>query len=165
MKRILVWILVAVLAWSQLVERKTECYADQRKKETSIAIGEGKKEDEIFGVNMEKLNLKSAPGKEEKEAVGSLYAQSAVLMDGSSGRVLYEKNGKEFLANASTTKILTCILALEKAKPEDIVSVSSYAASMPDVQLHIQEGEKYLLKDLLYSLMLESHNEIGRAHV
>ena len=95
--------------------------------------------------------------------VGTLYAQSAVLMDGSSGRVLYEKNGGEFLANASTTKILTCILALENGDLTDIVKVSAYAASMPDVQLHIKEGEQYYLGDLLYSLMLESHNDVAVA--
>ena len=89
----------------------------------------------------------------------TLYAKSAVLMDGSSGRVLYEKNGEEFLSNASTTKILTCIVALEHGNLEDIVTVSSYAASMPDVQMHIREGENYRLEDLLYSLMLESHND------
>ena len=96
---------------------------------------------------------------EEESGPGSLYAHSAVLMDASSGRVLYEKNGQEFLANASTTKILTCILALEEGNPQDLVSVSAYAASMPDVQLNIREGEYYLLEDLLYSLMLESHND------
>ncbi|MBQ9990319.1 MAG: D-alanyl-D-alanine carboxypeptidase [Lachnospiraceae bacterium] len=95
----------------------------------------------------------------QEEGPGTLYAHSAVLMDASSGRVLYEKNGQEFLANASTTKILTCILALEEGKLEDLVSVSAYAASMPDVQLNIREGEYYLLEDLLYSLMLESHND------
>lgn len=97
------------------------------------------------------------------QQVGSLYAYSAVLMDGSSGRVLYEKHGEEFLANASTTKILTCILALENAHLTDVVEVSAYAASMPDVQLHIREGEQYYLEDLLYSLMLESHNDVAVA--
>ena len=97
------------------------------------------------------------------EEPGNLYAQSAVLMDGSSGRILYEKNGEEFMANASTTKILTCILALENAELTDVVQVSSYAASMPDVQLHIREGEQYYLGDLLYSLMLESHNDVAVA--
>lgn len=95
--------------------------------------------------------------------VGTLYAQSAVLMDGSSGRVLYEKNGEEFLANASTTKIMTCILALENAELNEVVTVSPYAAAMPDVQLHIKEGEQYYLGDLLYSLMLESHNDVAVA--
>lgn len=93
----------------------------------------------------------------------NLYAQSAVLMDAFSGRILYEKNGREFMANASTTKILTCILALESKKTEELVQVSAYAASMPDVQLNIREGEQYLLQDLLYSLMLESHNDTAVA--
>ena len=95
--------------------------------------------------------------------VGTLYAKSAVLMDGSSGRVLYGKNEKEFLSNASTTKILTCILALENGGLREVVTVSAYAATMPDVQLHIREGEQYYLEDLLYSLMLESHNDVAVA--
>lgn len=88
-----------------------------------------------------------------------LYAHGAVLMDASSGRVLYSKNGEEQLPMASTTKIMTLILTLERANLEDTVTVSSYAASMPDVQLNIREGEQYRLRDLLYSLMLESHND------
>lgn len=88
-----------------------------------------------------------------------LYAQGAVLMDAKSGRVLYSKNGKEQLPMASTTKIMTLIVTLERANLDDIVTVSSYAASMPNVQLHIREGEQYRLRDLLYSLMLESHND------
>lgn len=88
-----------------------------------------------------------------------LYAQAAVLMDAESGRVLYGKNPKEVLPMASTTKIMTCILALEYGNPEEIVEASSYAAGMPKVKLHVRSGEKYRLKDLLYSLMLESHND------
>ena len=88
-----------------------------------------------------------------------LHALSAILLDGKNGRVLYDKAGEEVRANASTTKILTCILALEYGDPDDVVIVSSYAAKMPDVQLNIREGEEYRLKDLLYSLMLESHND------
>lgn len=88
-----------------------------------------------------------------------LYAQAAVLMDADSGRVLYGKNPKEILPMASTTKIMTCILALEYGDPEQIVEASSYAASMPKVKLYVKSGEKYRLNDLLYSLMLESHND------
>lgn len=93
----------------------------------------------------------------------NLYAKSAVLMDATSGRVLYSKNAEEQLPMASTTKIMTLILTLERANLEDVVTVSSYAASMPDVQLNIREGEQYRLKDLLYSLMLESHNDTAVA--
>lgn len=88
-----------------------------------------------------------------------LYAQSAVLMDADSGRVLYGKNPTEILPMASTTKIMTCILALEYGNTEELVEVSSYAASMPKVKLQAKAGEKYRLGDLLYSLMLESHND------
>ncbi|MDE5719055.1 MAG: D-alanyl-D-alanine carboxypeptidase [Lachnospiraceae bacterium] len=97
-------------------------------------------------------------GKAESEEL-QLYAQAAVLMDADSGRVLYGKNPEEKLPMASTTKIMTCILALEYGSPDDIVEVSSYAASMPKVKLYVKKGEKYYLRDLLYSLMLESHND------
>lgn len=89
----------------------------------------------------------------------SLYATAAVLMDADTGRVLYSKNGDAFMSNASTTKIMTCILALENASLEEQVEVSAYAASMPKVKLHMNAGEHFRLGDLLYSLMLESHND------
>lgn len=88
-----------------------------------------------------------------------LYARSAVLMDAESGRILYGKEENEIMPMASTTKIMTLIVTLENANLEDIVTVSQYAASMPDVQLNIREGEQYYLKDLVYSMMLESHND------
>ncbi len=92
-----------------------------------------------------------------------LYAKAAVLMDAASGRVLYEKNGQEVLSMASTTKILTCILALELGELQDWVEVSAYATTMPKVKLYIKKGERYRLEDLLYSLMLESHNDAAVA--
>lgn len=95
--------------------------------------------------------------------VNNLYSLSACLIDADTGRVLFEKDGFTRRANASTTKIMTCILALEYGNPDDIVTVSKYAASMPDVQLNIREGENYRLGDLLYSLMLESHNDVAVA--
>ena len=103
-----------------------------------------------------------APG-EEAPAPLELRARAAVLMDGDTGRILYGKNQDQTLPMASTTKIMTCILALENASLDDVVEVSSYAASMPDVQLNIREGEQYRLEDLLYSLMLESHNDTAAA--
>ncbi len=99
----------------------------------------------------------------------SLYARSALLMDASNGRVLYEENGYKVMPMASTTKIMTCILALEwleevseeeKKRP---VVISAHAARMPKVHLGMRVGEEYILKDLLYSLMLESHNDTAVA--
>ena len=95
----------------------------------------------------------------EIEEPRNLYAQAAVLMDAESGRILFEKNGQEVLPMASTTKIMTCILALEKGNPEDVVKASELAASQPKVHLGMRTGEEFRLKDLLYSLMLESHND------
>lgn len=92
-----------------------------------------------------------------------LYAKSAVLMDGDSGKILYEKNGYEAMANASTTKIMTCILTLEKGDLDSVVEVSGRAASAPRVRLGMKEGQKFYLKDLLYGLMLESYNDCAVA--
>ena len=88
-----------------------------------------------------------------------LYAKAAVLMDGDTGRVLYGKAPDEVLPMASTTKIMTLILALEYGTPDDVVTVSSYAAKMPDVKLGLRAGDQFVLHDLLYSMMLESHND------
>ena len=100
--------------------------------------------------------------KEHQDSLG-LYAKSAVLMDADSGRVLYGKEEEKFLANASTTKIMTCILAIESGRLDETVTVSQHAASMPKVHLGMTEGQSFYLKDLLYSLMLESHNDSGVA--
>ena len=93
------------------------------------------------------------------EFTDGLYALSAVLMDADSGRILYEKDGETPRPNASTTKVLTCILALENCNGDDYVQISSSAASQPQVKLGLREGEQYYLEDLLYSLLLQSHND------
>ena len=93
----------------------------------------------------------------------NLNAHAAVLLDGDTGRILYGKNEKKVLPMASTTKIMTCILALENSGLDTEVEISDRAASMPEVKLHAGKGEKYRLEDLLYSLMLESHNDTAVA--
>lgn len=93
------------------------------------------------------------------EELKQLYAQSAVLMDADSGRILFEKNGQQVRPMASTTKIMTLIITLEYADLDSWVTISEYAAGMPDVQLNVRKGEQYRLEDLLCSLMLESHND------
>ena len=101
----------------------------------------------------------SAQAEEEASQELKLYAQAAVLMDAESGRILYEKDAHKVLPMASTTKIMTCILALEYGHLDDYAKASSYAASMPKVKLNVKTDEYYKLGDLLYSLMLESHND------
>jgi len=92
-----------------------------------------------------------------------LHAQGAALVDGDTGRLLYGKNEDIPMAMASTTKIMTCLIALENSDMNDKVQISEYAASMPDVQLNAVQGDTFYMKDLLYSLMLESHNDVAVA--
>ena len=84
-------------------------------------------------------NAKRVFGDEPAE----LYAASAVLMDADSGRVLYGKDADVVRPMASTTKIMTCILALEylREHPDQTIEVSDQAASQPKVHLGMQKGE------------------------
>ena len=93
----------------------------------------------------------------------SMYSGSYALMDGDTGRVLKGKEASSPMANASTTKILTCIVTLERCSLEEKVTVSSKAASQPRVKMGIKEGEQYPLKDMIYGLMLESYNDCAVA--
>lgn len=92
-----------------------------------------------------------------------LYASGACLMDASSGRILYGKEETTPLPMASTTKIMTCLLALEQGRLDNTVTFSGRAASMPKVHLGAAAGSTFSLGDLLYSLMLESHNDTAVA--
>lgn len=93
------------------------------------------------------------------EEPDNLYALSACLMDAESGRILFGKEEHVKRANASTTKIMTLIVTLEQADLNDMVTISDYAASQPDVQLNARADDQFMLGDLCYSLMLESHND------
>ena len=99
------------------------------------------------------------PIRAEELSPSELYAKSACLLDGDSGRVLYGKEEQTPLPMASTTKIMTCILALESGDMQQTVTASARAAGQPKVHLGIQEGQQFLMEDLLYALMLESYND------
>lgn len=90
-------------------------------------------------------------------------AKGAVLMDMESGRVLWGKNEDEPMTMASTTKIMTAIIALENGKMDDVVTVSKRAASAAEVKMHLQTGETHRLEDLIYAMMLKSYNDAAVA--
>jgi D-alanyl-D-alanine carboxypeptidase (penicillin-binding protein 5/6) len=88
---------------------------------------------------------------------------AAVLMDWKTGRVLYQKDAYTRRAPASTTKVLTAILALERGKLTDQVKVSKRAAYTVGSSMYIKPGEVYSLHDLLYGLLLRSGNDAATA--
>lgn len=98
-----------------------------------------------------------------ENSLPKVAAKGATLIEQESGRVLFEKNGEQPLAMASTTKIMTCILAIEKGDLQDIVVTSKRAKSAPPVKLNLKVGEKQYLGDLLYALMLQSDNDVAVA--
>lgn len=93
----------------------------------------------------------------------NISSDCALLMNADTGKIVYAKNENVAHANASTTKIMTCILALENCKLNEKVKFSSYAASIEPSKLYANAGEVFYLKDLLYSLMLPSHNDTAVA--
>ena len=93
----------------------------------------------------------------------SMYSGSYALMDGDTGRVLKGKEATNPMANASTTKILTCIVTLETCDLNELLTASSKAAAQPKVKMGLKEGEQYSLKDMVYGLMLESYNDCAVA--
>lgn len=90
-------------------------------------------------------------------------AIGAVIMDYKTGRVLWGKNEHKPLPMASTTKIMTAIVALENSNPGDAVTVSKRAAGQPEVKMYLKAGEKLSMENLLYALMLESANDAAVA--
>lgn len=92
-----------------------------------------------------------------------LTARAAILFENTTGTVLYAKNPHEQRAPASTTKILTAILALELGNLDDIVTVSRYAASTPGSSARLYTGQKIRLEDLLHGLLLNSGNDAAVA--
>lgn len=116
--------------------------------------------EEICRLPEEKIQI---PTTTSTPASPSLHAKYACVMDAGSGRILYGKDAGKKAAMASTTKIMTALLVLESGRTNETVTASSYAASMPKVHLGMRKGYQYRLKDLLYSLMLESHNDTAAA--
>ncbi len=90
-------------------------------------------------------------------------AGAAIVLDTVSGRVLYEKNAYTRRSIASTTKIMTAIVALENGHDDEDVVVSKRAASISGSTVHLKAGKTYKLKELLYGMMLRSGNDAAIA--
>ena len=90
-------------------------------------------------------------------------ATAALVMEAGSGRVLYSKNPTVRKSIASTTKIMTAIVALENGDPEDIVTVSGKAAGTRGSSINLGAGQKFTLLELLYGMLMNSGNDAAVA--
>lgn len=90
-------------------------------------------------------------------------AKAAVLIDAASGRILFSQNANERLPMASTTKIMTAIVALEHSRLGEIVTVGKNASGVEGSSIYLSEGEELSMEHLLYGLMLRSGNDAAVA--
>ena len=96
-------------------------------------------------------------------ALPNLYSEGIYLMDATTGKVLYEKNADVQYMPASTTKIMTAIIALENCKLTDEVTIGENPPKADGSSIGIEQGEVYTIEELLYGLLLESGNDCAEA--
>ena len=88
-----------------------------------------------------------------------LSARAAIIMDATSGEVIWDRNGSQPLPPASTTKIMTAILAIESGRLDESVRVSEHAAETAPSKINLKPGQRLRLRSLLYALLLNSAND------
>ena len=93
----------------------------------------------------------------------ALSAQKAILMDASTGRVLFEKNADEQSLIASTTKIMTALVVCEQCNVLDRMRIPKEAVGIEGSSMYLREGEILTIQELLYGLMLHSGNDAAVA--
>ncbi|SFA73035.1 D-alanyl-D-alanine carboxypeptidase [Lentibacillus halodurans] len=97
------------------------------------------------------------------QANPGVSANNAILIEQSSGRILFEKQAHQQQPIASITKIMTAIIAIESGNLNENVTVSNRAVNAIGSSIYLEEGEKMKLKDLIYGLMLRSGNDAAIA--
>ncbi len=105
---------------------------------------------------------------EEKEAELSLTSKAAILMDVSTGTIIYDKNGEEKLSPASITKVMTLLIIFEELEKknimlDDMVTTSEYAQSMGGSQVFLEEGEVQTVNDMIKCIVIASGNDASVA--
>ncbi|MEG1471128.1 MAG: D-alanyl-D-alanine carboxypeptidase family protein [Clostridia bacterium] len=109
------------------------------------------------------FSLSGASAKEVQPSMTQTSAKAAVLIERNTGMVLLQSNEDLPLPMASTTKVMTALMALELGGPEDVVTVGRNAFGVPGTSIYLSLGEKITLHDLLYGLMLASGNDAAVA--
>lgn len=93
----------------------------------------------------------------------TIEGETGILMDATTGQILWEKNAHEQKFPASTTKILTAILVLEKGSLQETTIASRNARNQIGSSLYLDEGEEIIVRDLIYGVMLRSGNDAAVA--
>lgn len=111
----------------------------------------------------ELLNVSPLPYKNNEAATPEIKAKSALVVDLKSGKTLFEQNGYEKRPIASITKLMTAIVILEENSPEETVIVSKNATEVEGSKIWLAKGERILVKDLIYGLLIPSGNDAAIA--
>ena len=109
------------------------------------------------------LQVIPLPTSADGKSTPSVSARSSILIDAASGNVIFEKNADEIRPMASTTKIMTALVALEDGDIQRTVQVSAEAIGIEGSSVYLYKDEKLTLEDLLYAMMLESANDAAVA--
>lgn len=88
-----------------------------------------------------------------------VHAASAVIMDAASGKVLWSRDARTPRYPASTTKIMTALLLLERTKPEDVLTAPDDVETVSGASLHLKPGETVTAREMLFGIMLRSAND------
>ena len=96
-------------------------------------------------------------------AAGEISADAAILVEPFTGTVLYEKNADERMLIASTTKIMTAMVVLERCALDEPVQVTMAHAAVEGSSMYLRPGEEYTVEDLLWGLLLASGNDAAAA--
>jgi D-alanyl-D-alanine carboxypeptidase (penicillin-binding protein 5/6) len=93
----------------------------------------------------------------------TVTAKAVVVMDAETGKVILSRNMDMKLQPASTTKVMTAIVAMERTKPTDVFRVSRYASLMSPSKVYLRPGDEVTVEALLYSMLLKSANDSAAA--
>ena len=103
--------------------------------------------------------LAAAPAQAAQRPSNVRSASAAIVVDGRNGEVMFARNADSRRAIASTTKLMTALLALERTRPREVFTAPQYNALPPESRINLAAGERMTVGDLLEALLLESAND------